>query len=119
MHKLLGKIWIMTSLVSLMSFVLLFFVITNLQAKEEGAEAEIVEEKTTTMPIAVKAIAAALAIGLTSLATAYAQRSIGAAGVGAVAENAKTFGPALIFLVIPETMVIFGFVIAAIILFVI
>ena len=61
--------------------------------------------------------AAALAISLTAFATAITQRQIGSAGVGALAENPKLFGNILVFLVIPETMVILGFVIAALILF--
>jgi len=66
---------------------------------------------------AVKMFAAALAISMTAFATAITQCRIGSAGVGALAENPKLFGNILIFLVIPETMVILGFVIAALILF--
>jgi V/A-type H+-transporting ATPase subunit K len=65
----------------------------------------------------VKMFAAALAISLTAFATGFTQSRIGSAGVGALAENPKLFGNILIFLVIPETMVILGFVIAALILF--
>jgi len=66
---------------------------------------------------AVKMFAAALTIGLTAFATAITQCRIGSAGVGALAENPKRIGIVLVFLVIPETMVILGFVIAALILF--
>jgi len=41
---------------------------------------------------------------------------IGSAGAGAVAERPETFGFMLIFLAIPETIAILGFVIAAMIL---
>lgn len=58
------------------------------------------------------AIGAALAIGLTGLATAWAQAKIGGAGVGALAEDDSLFGQVLILTVIPETMVIFGLVVA-------
>jgi V/A-type H+-transporting ATPase subunit K len=58
------------------------------------------------------AIAAAVAISLTALATAYAQAKIGSAGVGALAEDDSLFGSVLILTVIPETMVIFGLVVA-------
>ena len=58
------------------------------------------------------AIAAAVAISLTAFATAYAQAKIGAAGVGALAEDDSLFGSVLILTVIPETMVIFGLVVA-------
>ncbi|HOJ00393.1 MAG TPA: hypothetical protein PLL88_02140 [Anaerolineaceae bacterium] len=62
------------------------------------------------------ALAAALAIGLTALATAMAQRAIGSAGVGAVAEKPELLGSIIILVAIPETMVILGFAVAAIIL---
>ena len=63
------------------------------------------------------ALGAGLAIGLTELATAMAQARIGAAGVAAVLENPESFGTVIILLVIPETLVIFGFTIAILILF--
>ncbi|MFB6147891.1 MAG: ATPase [Candidatus Nanohaloarchaea archaeon] len=60
------------------------------------------------------AIGAGLAIGLSALATGYAQGKIGAAGMGAIAEDESLFGQALILTVIPETAVIFGLVVALI-----
>jgi V/A-type H+-transporting ATPase subunit K len=53
-----------------------------------------------------------LAVGLGALGTAIAQARIGAAGVGSVAEKPESFGMALIFFLLPETLVIFGFVVA-------
>jgi V/A-type H+-transporting ATPase subunit K len=64
----------------------------------------------------LKAIGAALAVGLTGLASAYAERDIGAAAIGAMAENESLFGKGLILTVIPETIVIFGLVIAILML---
>jgi len=58
------------------------------------------------------AMAAAAVIGLAALATAWAEKEIGSAAVGAMAENDKIFGKALILMVIPETIIIFGFLIA-------
>lgn len=62
------------------------------------------------------AFAAALAIGLTAIATAWAQSKIGSAGAGAVAEKPELSGTIIILLAIPETMVILGFVIATMII---
>ncbi len=62
------------------------------------------------------AIAAALAIGLAGLATAIAQARIGAAGAGAVAEKPSVAGTVMILEAIPETVVILGFVVAAMII---
>ncbi len=64
-------------------------------------------------------IAAALSVGVCGAAAAYAEAHIGAAAIGAFAENDKNFGKALIFTVIPETIVVFGLVVALIILFVV
>jgi V/A-type H+/Na+-transporting ATPase subunit K len=41
-----------------------------------------------------------------------AMGAIGSAGVGALVERPQAFGQILIYLVIPETIIIFGFVIA-------
>ncbi len=62
------------------------------------------------------AFAAALAIGISALATAWAQSRIGSAGAGALAEKPELSGTVIILVAIPETMVILGFVIATIIL---
>ena len=63
-----------------------------------------------------EAISAALAIGMTALATALVQARIGAAGAGALAERPELRGPIILLVAIPETMVILGFAVAAIIL---
>ncbi|MBS1127465.1 MAG: V-type synthase subunit [Nitrospirae bacterium] len=63
------------------------------------------------------ALCAALAIGLTAIATAWAQSRIGAAGAGTLAEKPELSGTIVILVAIPETMVILGFVIATMILF--
>lgn len=60
--------------------------------------------------------AAALAIGLGALGTGWAQSRIGPAGAGAIAEKPELTGTMLIFLALPETLVILGFVVAAMIL---
>ena len=62
------------------------------------------------------AIAAALAIGLSGIATAIAQSRIGAAGAGAIAEKPSVAGTIMILVAIPETVAILGFVVAAMIL---
>jgi len=58
------------------------------------------------------AIGAGLAIGISAIAAAMAMGAIGSAGVGVLAERPQAFGQILIYLVIPETIIIFGFVIA-------
>jgi V/A-type H+-transporting ATPase subunit K len=64
------------------------------------------------------AIGAGLAVGLTGLGAGMAEKDIGAAAVGAITENEALFGKAMIFMVLPETIVIFGLVIAIMAIFV-
>lgn len=69
------------------------------------------------MEVGLIAIGAGLAVGLAALATGYAQGRIGSAGMGAMAEKRELFGSVLIMVAIPETMVILGFAVAAMIIF--
>ncbi len=62
------------------------------------------------------AIGAGLAIGLSAIAAAWAESKIGTAAIGAMAEKESLFGKGLILTVIPETLVIFGLVIAILII---
>ncbi len=62
------------------------------------------------------ALGAGLAVGLSAIGAGIAERDIGAAAVGAIAEREEMFGKGLIFTVIPETLVIFGLVVAILIL---
>ena len=57
-------------------------------------------------------IGAGLAIGLGAIGTGIAQQQAIAAVIGAIAEDPKMFGKGLFFIVLPETLVIFGLVIA-------
>jgi len=62
------------------------------------------------------AIGMGLAVGLSALGTGLAQARIGAAGLGSAVEKPESLGLALIFLLLPETLVIFGLVVAFILL---
>ncbi len=59
------------------------------------------------------AIGAALAVGLSALATGFAQARIGAAARGMIAEKPELTGRAILLVAIPETLVILGFAVAA------
>jgi len=65
----------------------------------------------------MKALGAALAVGLTGIGAGVAEMTIGSAAVGATAENRDVFGLVLLLTVIPETIVIFGLVVALLLLF--
>jgi V/A-type H+-transporting ATPase subunit K len=58
------------------------------------------------------AIGAGIAVGLAGIASGIAEKDIGSAAVGAMAEDEKLFGKGLVLTVIPETIVIFGLVMA-------
>ena len=55
-------------------------------------------------------LAAGIALAGCAIGTGLSQGQIGAAGVGMVAEDSSKFVTALIFMAIPETIVLFGFV---------
>lgn len=64
----------------------------------------------------ILALAAALAVGISAVATAWVQSRIGSAGAGALAEKPELRGAVIVMLAIPETLVILGFVVAVLIL---
>jgi V/A-type H+-transporting ATPase subunit K len=66
---------------------------------------------------ALMMFAAALAIAIPALATAWAQSRIGPAIAASMAEKPELSTTAILMIAIPETMVILGFVVAALILF--
>jgi len=56
-------------------------------------------------------------VGITGIASGIAEMAIGSAAVGATAENKDVFGLVLLLTVIPETIVIFGLVVALLLIF--
>lgn len=68
------------------------------------------------MEVGLLAVGAGLAIGLAAIATGYAQARIGSAGIGALAEKPELTGRVILLLALPETLVILGFAVAAMII---
>ncbi len=60
--------------------------------------------------------AGAIAVGLSALGAGYAEKGIGSAAVGAMAEDPSTFGRGLLLTVLPETLVIFAIVVFVLLL---
>jgi len=83
----------------------------------DAVVAEMTLEMVQASQMGLKAVGAGLAVGLTGVGSGIAEMGIGAAAVGATAENKDMFGLALLFTVIPETIVIFGLVVALLALF--
>ncbi len=67
-------------------------------------------------PVALTALAAALAVAIPALATAWAQSRIGPAIAASMAEKPELSTTAILMIAIPETMVILGFVVSMVIL---
>ncbi len=68
------------------------------------------------MELGLLAIGAGLAVGLAAIATGLAQARIGSAGIGAITEKPELMGRVILLLAIPETLVILGFAVAAMII---
>ncbi len=68
------------------------------------------------MEAGVLAIGAGIAVGLAAIGTGLAQGKIGAAGAGTIAEKPELTGSMIVLLAIPETMIILGFAVAAMIM---
>ncbi|MDJ0768323.1 MAG: hypothetical protein QNJ12_05995 [Ilumatobacter sp.] len=68
------------------------------------------------MELGLIAIGAGLAVGLAAIATGIAQSKIGSAGIGAIAEKEELTGRVILLLAIPETLVILGFAVAAMVI---
>ncbi|MFC7132562.1 MULTISPECIES: F0F1 ATP synthase subunit C [Salinibaculum] len=67
-------------------------------------------EQAAAAPAIPPTAGAALAVGLAALGSGIAERGIGAAAVGATAEDPDMFGRGLILTVLPETLVILALV---------
>jgi V/A-type H+-transporting ATPase subunit K len=68
------------------------------------------------MELGLLAVGAGLAVGLAGIGTGYAQGHIGSAGVGVIAEKPELLGTVILLVAIPETVLILGFAVAAMII---
>lgn len=68
------------------------------------------------MGTAIATLAAGVAIAGGAIGTGMVQAAIGSAGLGLLAERPESQGIAILFLALPETILIFGFVIAILVL---
>ncbi|MFH0885269.1 MAG: ATPase [Candidatus Micrarchaeota archaeon] len=63
-------------------------------------------------PEAGIALGAGIAMGLSALAAAWSQGTLGASALGAVAERPELEKNILIYIVLPEVLAVFGFLVA-------
>ena len=80
------------------------FIATLVAGVATAQEADAVNEKGT-----MAKLGAGIALAGCGIGTGLAQGPIGAAAVGMIAEDGSKFGLALLFTVLPETIVLFGF----------
>ena len=86
-----------------------------------AAPAETADAVTTAVGItdaAIKAIAAAAAVGLAGIGGGLAVGPAASAAIGAMAEDSSTFGKSLIFVALGEGIAIYGLLVSFLILFV-
>jgi V/A-type H+-transporting ATPase subunit K len=81
---------------------------------QETVQAQIASVNAETLKYAL--VAAALAFGLGAIGAGIAIGNVGAAAMGAIAEKPQIAGQALIFVALAEGIVVFGFVMALMIL---
>ena len=99
----------MKKIVSLLLFIAVLALVVGLGFAQEAEHAAAAARS---LGDGLLGIGAGLAIGLAAIGVGIAQGYIGSAGLGLLAERPGAFGQVLIYLVIPETLIIFGFVIA-------
>ena len=101
----MGK-YVKTILFGAVVFIALAFMFSTVSAQEDHPE------ETDDVGMGLKLIGAGLAVGLSGVGAGIGEASVGAAAVGAMAEDPKMFGKGLLMTVIPETIVIFGLLVA-------
>lgn len=101
-------------IVAALALIVCAFALAPLGFAAEGAEAAAGNDVSTGGGLRAMglAIGAGIAIAGAGLGTGRAQSGVGAGGTGALAEKPELFGNVLILFAIPETIVVFGFVIA-------
>lgn len=85
-------------------------------AAESGGAAEAVSSITGTSAQGMGFLAAALSTGLSALGAGIAVAAAAPAAIGAVSENSKAFGKAIIFVVLGEGIAIYGLLISILII---
>lgn len=85
-------------------------------AEEAGGEAEQVAKSSGDIALAVKYIAAAIAVGLACISSGIAVAKIGAAAMGAMSENPEVSGKALPFVGLAEGICLWGVLVGVLIL---
>lgn len=114
-------------LVTIVAAATLCVIFTVVASAAESGAAQAVADNASTVSAAQAAavgsasgmgfIGAALAIGLSAIGAGIALAGGAPAAIGAIAENPKSFGKAMIFVVLGEAVALYGLVVAMLIVF--
>lgn len=99
------------------SFCALFVIATVLGFGGSAMAADMSVEAATASAAGLKYIGAALAVGLSGIGGGIAVASSASAALGAISENDKAFGKALIFVGLAEGVALYGLIVALLLLF--
>ncbi len=106
---------------NLVSFCALFVVATILGFGGSAGAADLSVEAATAsangLMMGMKYIGAALAVGLSGIGGGLAVASSASAALGAISENEKAFGKAMIFVGMAEGVALYGLIVALLLLF--
>lgn len=105
---------------NIVSFCSLFLVATILGFGGSASAAETVPaaaEAAAGLQMGLKYIGAALAVGLSGIGGGIAVAASASAALGAISENDKAFGKALIFVGLAEGVALYGLIVALLLLF--
>lgn len=106
---------------NLLSFCALFVVATVLGFGGSAGAADMSVEAATAsangIMMGMKYIGAALAVGLSGIGGGLAVASSASAALGAISENEKAFGKAMIFVGMAEGVALYGLIVALLLLF--
>ena len=105
---------------NLVSFCAMFVLATVLGFTGSASAAELSVEAAASangLMMGMKYIGAALAVGLSGIGGGIAVASSASAALGAISENDKAFGKALIFVGLAEGVALYGLIVALLLLF--
>ncbi len=108
--KFRKKILLMSSIAFVIAYSMMLYT-----AKALGLSQS--DETTGFSPEAGKFIGAGLAVGLAGFGSSIGMGSAASAAIGAISEDEKMFGTALIFVVLIEAVAIYGLLVALLLIF--
>ncbi|MGC8764537.1 MAG: ATP synthase subunit C [Brevinematia bacterium] len=116
--KSMLKFGVISGLISIfaISAGILIFSANRVYSQEATSEQKAVITTASDRVVSFAYLAAAIAVGVGSLGAGIAVSVTGSAALGAISENPKIFGPAMVFVGLAEGIAIYGLIIAIMIL---